>query len=280
VRHTKAGAIRLTSIALAVGLAGCGIIGPDANPDLESFMGTAVVGDHGGPFSVGLEGDFREDGTLRAELSWTVIAPGGGRFGGQPPSLGLEFYRSCIGFQCDLETVEVGPSTQGSASIAATVHPASHYVVRVTKGSSCGGCEIRYRFEVSRPRGVVRLRPRSGCPAYFVDPVNPRVVDLQASPAVLRLRAGERVRVQVRGVGCSLTNYQVLGITVADPTVAEVQLDALGDSGDLVALRPGRTRVQAMVAQIDGSRLEAVLAHCETALDSCRPTSLALEVVR
>jgi len=281
--RTTTGAF-VARLILCLTVAGCGVVGPSDSPEHSSISGSAVVGDEGG-FSVDVEGNFRKEGMLHAELSWTVVAPGSGRFGAQTPRLGLLLDRDCS--MCPVVS-EDGPANQCPLSLSGPVETSWRYLVRIVNSRLCGGCRIEYRLEVTHPEGSVRLRPPRTCPRYVVHlpqcvqcpgVTNP-VVDLQASPPRARMRVGDRALIDVNEAGCFTTTYQVESLSVADPAVAEIQNDVWGDPSYLAALRPGQTGISATVLQVDGSRVQADLGHCATTFDSCAPTRLVLEVVR
>jgi hypothetical protein len=108
-------------------------------------------------FRIEVEGEFRDDGRLQADLTWRVVAPGTGTFGSQRPGILLEFFRSCPGWQCP-GYASAGPATEPPLSVAGDVHPASLYVVRIARRVSCGGCRIEYTLRIEHPSGSVKAR--------------------------------------------------------------------------------------------------------------------------
>jgi len=258
--------------------------GPDGG-QVSTFTGTVVVVDRGGGTSVAFEGDFRSDGQLRAELSWSVVAAGRGSLGGQPPELLLEFLRSSSG-SSSFPSTTAGPAPTGPLSLSGDVHPASVYLVRIRAQRLCGGCRIEYTLRVTHPAdGSMRPRPVATCPAYvvtFPSATGPRpVIDLQASPPQARMSQGERVTMSAQPVGCASTpGHQVEGWTVTNPGVATVVEIGSSGSFDLRAERPGQTRVLVDVVHIDGSRVQGELGYCPGALSGCTPVRLVLNVVR
>lgn len=148
---------RAIAIALLCFSGACGNpAGPSGGGGPTTFSGEVVVADAFGSL-VEVEGEFRDDGRLRADLTWRVVAPGTGAFGSQRPGLLLEFFRSCPGFQCP-GYASAGPATEPPLSVAGDVHPTSLYVVRITRRASCGGCRIEYTLRIEHPSGSVRAR--------------------------------------------------------------------------------------------------------------------------
>lgn len=279
---------------IAAGLAACAWLascqnpaGPDGGSQTSSFAGTAVVVDQGPGFSLVVEAkDFRGDGRLSAELRWSVVAPGRGSLGGQPPDLLLEFLRSCPGSSCG-EGTSAGPAPAGPLSVSGEVHSASAYLVRVVSRRACRGCTIEYTLGIRHPpEGSLQQRPSPTCPTFvvtFPSATGPRpVVDPQASPPQVRMTVGERVTMSQLAVGCSFTPpYSVLGWTVTDPSVASVEGDGGAGSVVLRAERPGQTRVIVDVVYIDGSRVQGELGYCPGGDSQCSsPVRLVLQVVR
>jgi len=142
---------RAAAIALLCGsLAGCSNpAGPSGGP--TTFSGEAIVADPapGSPFGTffEVEGEFRDDGRLRADLTWRVVAAGSGRFGSQDPGIQLEFFRFCPGWQCP-GYASAGPATEPPLSVAGDI----------VRGRTCGGCRIQYTLQIQHPSGSVRVR--------------------------------------------------------------------------------------------------------------------------
>lgn len=259
--------------------------GPDGG-QVSTFSGTMVIVDSGGGSRVAVEAaSFRSDGQLRAELTWSVVAPGRGSLGAQPPELLLDFLRSCPGSSCGPSTT-AGPATSGPLSVSGGVHPASAYLVRIRAQRLCGGCRIDYTLRIAHPGDAsFRALPVSTCPAYvvtFPSATGPRpVIDLQASPPEARMSEGERATIGAQPVGCASTpGHQVEGWTVTNPSVARIVEVGSSGSFDLRAERPGQTRVLVDVVHIDGSRVQGELGYCPGALSECTPVRLVLHVVR
>ena len=273
-------------VVLASACPGCGGgTGSSSGSEPSTFSGTVVVVEGGGAFKVDVDADFRSDGTVKAELTWAVVAAGSGRFGSQAPRLTLAIFRECIGWDCPPEGASAGPSPQGPLAATASVNTASHYVIRIGHEGSCGGCRIEYTLRVMHPRGSLKPRPLATCPLYVVSlgrcgnncpGVTDPEVDLKASPPQARMRVGEVALVDVQFVGCGGSDFLVEGWSLTNPSVAAILERPTNTT--LSALARGQTRVLADVVQIDGSRLQAELAVCSGSPPVCTP--LLLDVVR
>jgi hypothetical protein len=125
MRHVKfRRALRVAAALVALHAMGtCGggePSGPNGPEARTSFTGTAVLGDAGHlvlPYELTATGP----GDLVAELSWSVTAPGLGRFGGNPPEPGLQLYGhgagcsgSGSGFCADSQFSSSSPVHSGS----------------------------------------------------------------------------------------------------------------------------------------------------------------------
>lgn len=253
--------------------------GPDVG-GATRFTGRGVVTDSV-LFAIVAQGEFTEDGRLRAQLNWRVVEPGRGSLANQPPDLLLEFRRNCPGWQCP-GYASAGPAAAGPLSVTADVHPVSSYFVRILSRRSCGGCQIEYALDVEHPKGSLQLLPAATCPVYtlyFPLVTGPQpIIDPSGSPPQVRMRVGERVLIAPRASGCDFTPaFQVMGWSSTDTGVAAVEDD--GRSAYLKAERVGQTRVTAEIAHIDGSRVQAELGYCPSG-SNCIPVRLVLNVVR
>lgn len=145
--------MRLTSLVsacLVLSLSGCGgLTGPDATP--ETFRGSMVFDDG---FSNPLPSfpiDVRGSGTLDASLTWTVAAPGTGRFGGNDPELLINIFDPppCFSFEgCPPQQSHVRPAPPVTLSVPVQ---RGTYEIVITNALSCGGCRVDFTLTVMHP---------------------------------------------------------------------------------------------------------------------------------
>lgn len=159
-------------VVLASACPGCGGgTGSSSGSEPSTFSGTVVVVEGGGAFKVDVDADFRSDGTVKAELTWAVVAAGSGRFGSQAPRLTLAIFRECIGWDLPPRGGQCWPFTAGSF----------------------GGHRVgQHSFPLchpDRPRGLVRRLPDR---IHAQGHASPRFVEAPAARYVPSVRGEPR----------------------------------------------------------------------------------------
>lgn len=142
----------LASVGLALSLSGCGGSSPtgsDSTP--ETFRGSMVFDDaHSNPFP-SFSIDVRGSGTLDASLTWTVAAPGTGRFGGNAPLLLINLFDPppCLSFT-GCPPRQSGARASPPVTLSVPVQSGTYELV-VTNARLCGGCRVDFTLTVTHP---------------------------------------------------------------------------------------------------------------------------------
>ena len=148
--------MRLTSLAavcLALSSSGCGgssPTGPGPGPTPETFRGSTVFDDDSSSVFPSFSIDVRGSGTLDASLTWTVAAPGTGRFGGNAPELLINLIDPCSGGVFDCPIRQSRPRATPPVTLSAPVERGTYSLV-LTSARLCGGCRVDYTLTVMHP---------------------------------------------------------------------------------------------------------------------------------
>lgn len=134
-------------LTLGAALLGCGGSSPAAPMPISQTLTAELTSLDAGAATAGNTLRFPISvaafGPFQARLSWVVLAPGSGTFGGAAPSFAMYLDDGAI-------KQGAGPSSMQPVTLSADVRPQT-YTLQVTNFQACGGCVTRATVEVSHP---------------------------------------------------------------------------------------------------------------------------------